>query len=281
VVLNNLEYDHADIFPDQAAIQRQFHHLVRTVPRGGRIVRPADDAALDQVLAMGCWTPVETTGAGGAWGARLLAGDGSRFDVVRGGEVVGTVGWGLIGAHNVANALAAVAAAGAVGVAPAVACPALSTFRGVRRRLELQGVVRGVSVYDDFAHHPTAVHTTLAGLRRHVGAARVVAVMEPRSNTMRLGVHRDQLAAALDPADLAVVYAPPGLGWDVGDALAPLGERVRVLDSLEAVVELVTHRVGPGDHVVLMSNGSFGGLHERLLANLAGAPPAVVAGGPG
>jgi UDP-N-acetylmuramate: L-alanyl-gamma-D-glutamyl-meso-diaminopimelate ligase len=268
LVLNNLEHDHADIFPDLAAIQRQFHHLVRTVPGTGRIIRPAADAALSEVLAMGCWTPVESTGPGGDWEARALAEDGSHFEVACQGQAVGEVRWPLLGAHNVANGLAAVAAARHAGVDPGVACEALGAFRNVRRRLEPRGRVRGVTVYDDFAHHPTAIRVTLEGLRRHVGRARVVAVLEPRSNTMRLGVHRDQLAGALEEADLSLVYAPPDLGWDVASAVRPLGERARVRDSLGAIILDVTRWVGPGDHVVLMSNGSFGGLHDRLLAAL-------------
>ena len=267
-ILNNLEYDHADIFPDLAAIQRQFHHLVRTVPGQGLIIRPAGDAALDQVLAMGCWTPVETTGTEDGWQARLLASDGSGFEVLQQGRAVGRVEWDLLGHHNVANALSAIAAARHAGVAPILACEALAGFRNVKRRLETRGQVNGVRVYDDFAHHPTAIRTTLEGLRRHVPGDRVIAILEPRSNTMRLGVHRDQLAGALALADLAVVYAPPGLGWDVAAAVSGLGGRGRVFGSLEGIVAHVLETARSGDHLVVMSNGAFGGLHEQLLAGL-------------
>jgi UDP-N-acetylmuramate: L-alanyl-gamma-D-glutamyl-meso-diaminopimelate ligase len=275
-VLNNLEYDHADIFPDLAAIERQFHHLVRTVPGSGLIIRPAGDEALDRVLALGCWTAVEETGTTAGWEARLLETDGSRFEVRWAGQAVGTVHWGLLGDHNVANALAAVAAARHAGVDPAAACAALGDFHNVRRRLEPRGRVNDVTVYDDFAHHPTAIRTTLEGLRRHVGRERVVAILEPRSNTMRLGVHRDQLAAALAPADLAILYAPPDLGWDAAASVAPLGARGRVFHSLEDLVRYAADTARSGDHLVVMSNGAFGGLHGKLLqalAELAGGQP--------
>ncbi|MBP7711626.1 MAG: UDP-N-acetylmuramate:L-alanyl-gamma-D-glutamyl-meso-diaminopimelate ligase [Gammaproteobacteria bacterium] len=272
-VLNNLEYDHADIFPDLAAIERQFHHLVRTVPGTGRIIRPAGDAALDRVLAMGCWTAVEETGTPQGWEAHLLDPDGSRFEVLWAGQPVGRVAWDLLGDHNVANALSAIAAARHAGVDPARACAALAGFRNVRRRLEARGRVNGVTVYDDFAHHPTAIRTTLEGLRRHVGGARVVAVLEPRSNTMRLGVHRDQLARALGVADLVVLYAPADLGWDAGAAIAPLGERGRVFGDLEAIVQHLVEIARPGDHLVVMSNGAFGGLHGKLLEALGKKGP--------
>jgi UDP-N-acetylmuramate: L-alanyl-gamma-D-glutamyl-meso-diaminopimelate ligase len=267
-VLGNLEYDHADIFPDLAAIQRQFHHLVRTVPRSGLIVRPAADRALAEVLAMGCWTPVELTGSPEGWDVRLHREDGSQFEVRWRGERVGTVRWGLIGGHNVANALTTLAVARHLGVDPATVCAALADFQGVARRLEVRGRVDGVAVYDDFAHHPTAIRATLEGLRRHVGRERIVAVLEPRSNTMRMGVHRDRLADALGPADLTVLYAPEGLGWDPGAALAPLGERARVFDSVDAIVAFLGVTARPRDHLVVMSNGAFGGIHGKLLAAL-------------
>lgn len=272
-VLNNLEYDHADIFPDLAAIERQFHHLVRTVPGTGRIIRPAGDAALERVLAMGCWTAVEETGTPKGWEARLLDGDGSRFEVLWAGQPAGRVEWDLLGDHNVANALSAIAAARHAGVDPARACAALAGFRNVRRRLEARGRVNGVTVYDDFAHHPTAIRTTLEGLRRHVGGARVVAVLEPRSNTMRLGVHRDQLARALEVADLVVLYAPPDLGWDAGAAVAPLGARGKVFRDLGAIIGYLVEIARPGDHLVVMSNGAFGGLHGKLLEALGKTGP--------
>ncbi|WP_127475705.1 UDP-N-acetylmuramate:L-alanyl-gamma-D-glutamyl-meso-diaminopimelate ligase [Sulfurivermis fontis] len=267
-ILNNLEYDHADIFPDLAAIERQFHHLVRTVPGQGLILAPAQDAALARVLQMGCWTPVEKFGAAAGWNAQLRADDGSRFDVFWNGVLQGEVQWELLGAHNVSNALAAIGAARHAGVPAAQACAALGEFRSVRRRLELRGTAGGVAVYDDFAHHPTAIETTLAGLRNRVGAARILAVLEPRSNTMRLGVHRDTLGPSLAAADLVFLYHPSDLSWDLGAAAAALGERGIVYADIDAIVAAVRAAARPGDHVLVMSNGGFGGIHARLLAAL-------------
>ena len=275
LVLNNLEFDHADIYPDLAAIERQFHHLVRTVPGGGRILVNGGDANLARVLAMGCWSGVERfardgLGADAAWSARMAAGgDGSEFTVCFAGGPCGVVRWPLIGLHNVDNALAAIGAARHAGVPPERAGAALASFAGVRRRMELRGVAAGVRVYDDFAHHPTAIATTLEGLRRRVGRERIVAVLEPRSNTMRAGVHRDTLAASLGGADSVWLYAPADLDWDAAGALQPLGARAHVaadFDSLLAGLALDLHA---GDHALLMSNGGFGGLHERLLEALA------------
>jgi len=274
LVINNLEFDHADIFDDLAMIQRQFHHLVRTVPSTGLIVHPHSEAALDEVLAMGCWTPCQSTGGGGDWSARLAAADGSAFAVLRGAERVGEVAWSHLGAHNVQNGLAAIAAGAHVGVEPAAACHALDRFQGVRRRMELRGDVRGVRVYDDFAHHPTAIATTLQGLRRRVGDARIVAVLEPRSNTMRMGVHRDALAAALAVADGVHVLAPPELGWDAAAALAGLGGSLSVHRSVDTIVAALAATSRAGDQVLIMSNGGFDGIHGRLLAALEGAAPA-------
>jgi UDP-N-acetylmuramate: L-alanyl-gamma-D-glutamyl-meso-diaminopimelate ligase len=264
--MNNLEFDHADIFADLAQIQRQFHHLVRTVPGTGLIVAP-HEAALDAVLAMGCWTPVERVGEGGdsTWRAEPSTEDGSAFRVRCDGALVGEVRWELTGRHNVANALAALAAARHAGVPPAAGVAALSVFRGVKRRMELRGEARGARVYDDFAHHPTAIRTTLDGLRKHVGRGRIIAVLEPRSNTMRLGVHKDELPAALAPADEVLVHAPANLGWDAGAVLAPLGERARVYARTDDIVADLAARVRPGDHVLVMSNGGFENLHQRLL----------------
>ncbi|MGE0080371.1 MAG: UDP-N-acetylmuramate:L-alanyl-gamma-D-glutamyl-meso-diaminopimelate ligase [Thiohalomonadaceae bacterium] len=267
-VLNNLEYDHADIFPDLAAIQRQFHHLVRTVPRSGLIVA-GDERSLDEVLAMGCWTPVERVGRISGWHARDLAPDGSAFDVYLGEERLGRLEWALLGRHNVANALAAIAAARHAGVAPAVALDALAEFQGVKRRMEVRGRVRGVTVYDDFAHHPTAVATTVDGLRKRVNGARILAVLEPRSNTMRMGVHRDSLAASLAAADRVFLYQPAGLNWDLSPVAAALGGRGSVLDDLDALVAAVVREAREGDHVLVMSNGGFGGIHQKLLDALA------------
>lgn len=270
-ILNNLEFDHADIFPDVAAIQRQFHHLVRTIPSNGLIVSNADDDNLAEVLAMGCWTPVENvtaTAAPAQWQARKLSADGSRFEVLCAGAVQGTVEWTQLGDHNVHNALAAIAAARHAGVPAAQAIAALAEFRGVKRRMEVRGVARGATVYDDFAHHPTAIETTLAGLRGKVGAARILAVLEPRSNTMRLGVHRAAIAPALAQADRVWLYEPPDLGWDLADVAQAAKPPTAVLPSIDALIAAIVAEARPGDHIVIMSNGGFGGIHAKLLAAL-------------
>jgi UDP-N-acetylmuramate: L-alanyl-gamma-D-glutamyl-meso-diaminopimelate ligase len=270
-ILNNLELDHADIFPDLAAIERQFHHLVRTVPRSGRLVVNGQDEALDRVLGMGCWSEVDRFGVEAGWSAADPAADGS-FDVLRAGERLGRVAWTLAGEHNRSNALAAIAAAHHVGVAPAAAIAALSAFGGVRRRLEVRGVAGGVTVYDDFAHHPTAIDTTVAGLRQRVGAARILAVLEPRSNTMKLGVLKDRLAGSLVGADRVFCYSG-GLGWDPARALAPLGPRAQVVADLDTLVRTIAAEARPGDHVLVMSNGGFGGIHEKLLHAMGAGVP--------
>jgi UDP-N-acetylmuramate: L-alanyl-gamma-D-glutamyl-meso-diaminopimelate ligase len=274
VVLNNLEYDHADIYPDVAAIQRQFHHLLRIVPGSGRIIWNAADARLRETLAMGCWTPLEGFAARPAaealWSARPLeAGDFSRFEVLLGGVVLGTLEWSLLGAHNMENALAAIAAARHAGVEPARSLTALRAFQGVARRMQLRGEVGGVRVYDDFAHHPTAIATTLDGLRRRSGAARIVAVLEPRSHTMRMGVHQHTLAPALAAADEVWLYTPPDLGWDTAAVLAALGSRAHASADVDALARELAQHARAGDQVLIMSNGGFGGLHEKLLAALA------------
>jgi UDP-N-acetylmuramate: L-alanyl-gamma-D-glutamyl-meso-diaminopimelate ligase len=270
LLLNNLEFDHADIYPDLAAIQRQVHHLVRTVPRAGRIVFNAGDPALEATLAMGCWTPREgfSHRIAADWQARLEAPDGSRFQVLHGGQALGLVNWPLIGLHNVDNALAAIAAACQAGAAPEAAISALCRFQGVRRRMELRGVAGGVTVYDDFAHHPTAIATTLAGLRGRVGKARIVAVLEPRSNTMKLGVHREELAGALAGADRVWLFRPRDLGWDLGAVAAAIGAGASMADDVGALVQALAAELAPGDQVLVMSNGSFEGLHGRLLEAL-------------
>jgi len=274
-ILNNLEFDHADIFPDVAAIQRQFHHLVRTVPGNGRLIVNAEDERLAEVLAMGCWSPVTTFGIGrGDWQARLLAADGSEFAVLRAGGEVGTVRWPLLGRHNVMNALAALAAADAGGADVARAIDALVDFRSAKRRLELVGERDGVRVYDDFAHHPTAIATTLAGLRARVGAARILVGLEPRSNSMRLGAHADELAPSLADADAVVFLQRPNLPWDAERVTAALGGRGR---TVPGVTELIAHlraAVQPGDHVVFMSNGGFEDAPRRFVAAL-GSPAAT------
>lgn len=276
LVLNNLEYDHADIYPDIAAIRRQFHQLLRIVPSSGNIVVNGADAELARTLEMGCWTPRvrfslsdDACAAAADWTATDTAGGSARFTVALRGREVAEVSWSLQGRHNVMNALAAMAAAHHVGVAPAIAAGALGQFRGVKRRMEVRGLVAGVTVYDDFAHHPTAIETTLAGLRARVGGARIVAVVEPRSNTMKLGVHREQLAPALAAADRVWMFQPPDLEWDLAEAVHSLGERVRLADHVDALVESVAGDSRAGDHVLVMSNGGFGGLHEKLLARLA------------
>lgn len=275
LILNNLEFDHADIFPDLAAIETQFHHLVRTVPGNGLIVSNAADNNLPRVLERGCWTPVETvsaTGAGGAqWQARLLAEDGGCFEVMLDGAVAGTVTWSQLGTHNVHNALSALAAARHAGVPVAAACAALAEFQGVKRRMEVRGTVNGVTVYDDFAHHPTAIATTLEGLRRKVGAARILLILEPRSNTMQMGVHRATLAASMQGADRVWLYQPPGLGWSLEAIAGALAAPAEVAGTIEALVQSVSGAVESGDHVLIMSNGGFGGFHDRLLQSLAGA----------
>ncbi len=280
LILNNLEYDHADIYPDVAAIRWQFSQLLRTVPGTGRIVRNGADAELEAVIAAGCWTPCQTFGlsANDEWSATLAPGKAcGEFTVLRDRRAVAEVRWQLLGEHNVMNALAAIAAAEHVGVAPERAALALTQFRGVKRRMEIRGTVGGVTVYDDFAHHPTAIETTLSGLRARLPDARIIAVLEPRSNTMKLGVHRDELAPALAAADRAWFLAVPGLDWDLPAALAPLGARARFEGSVEGLVAGIAAEVQPGDQVLVMSNGGFGGLHEKLLAALrareaAGSP---------
>ena len=271
-VLNNLEYDHADIFPDLAAIERQFHHLVRIVPRSGLIVANGDDANLARVLAVGAWTPVvrySLADRDADWYAEAQSADASDFVVFRAGQPVGRVRWSMIGRHNVANALAALAASERAGVDIDVALRALATFRGPRRRLDDLGVHAGVQVWDDFAHHPTAIATTLAGLRARVGGARIVVALEPRSNSMRSGAHAADLPAALDAADRVVILARADLGWDAGPIAARLGGRGAVAADIDALFEAVANGLAPGDHVVFMSNGAFDGAPRRLVALLA------------
>ncbi|MGB3289493.1 MAG: UDP-N-acetylmuramate:L-alanyl-gamma-D-glutamyl-meso-diaminopimelate ligase [Burkholderiaceae bacterium] len=270
-ILNNLEYDHADIFPDLASIETQFHHLVRTVPAQGLLIRPAVCDALDRVLARGCWTPVQTFGPGGRWQA-LAGNHASHFEVRDGARNLGTVQWTLTGEHNKMNALAALAAAVGLGVAPQAGIEALSAFQGVKRRMELRGTVRSIDVYDDFAHHPTAIATTLAGLRKQLGTKRILAVLEPRSNTMKLGAMAARLPDALAEADLVFCYGATegkhALGWDPAAVLAPLGERATSYSDLDKMAEAICRAAQPGDSILVMSNGGFGGLHQKLLDRL-------------
>jgi UDP-N-acetylmuramate: L-alanyl-gamma-D-glutamyl-meso-diaminopimelate ligase len=269
-VLNNLEYDHADIYPDVASIRRQFNQLLRTVPGAGRLIVNGHDAELAATLKMGCWTPQETFGLrDGDWTARIEPGSAAaKFDVHFQGKLAAQVQWDLLGEHNVMNALAAIGAAHHVGVSPERSAAALRAFRGVKRRMEVRGVVNGITVYDDFAHHPTAIETTIGGLRARVGKARIIAVLEPRSNTMKLGVHRDELAPALAAADQSWFLSAPELGWDLAAALKPLGGRLHFGSGVEELVKGLSNELRAGDQVLIMSNGGFGGLHDKLLAAL-------------
>ncbi|MAD01061.1 UDP-N-acetylmuramate:L-alanyl-gamma-D-glutamyl-meso-diaminopimelate ligase [Pseudomonas abyssi] len=267
-VLNNLEFDHADIFSDLAAIERQFHHLVRTVPASGLIIHPAQDEALQRVIKMGCWTPRQTTGEGGNWQARLLSDDGSRFEVWLDGELQGVAEWQQTGRHSVANALSALAAARHVGVTPAQGIASLGGFRNAKRRMEKLAEINGITVYDDFAHHPTAIATTLAGLRAQIGDAPLIAVIEPRSNTMRLGSHMAALPTSVADASQVFWYQPAGLDWSLDGVVAGSPVPAQVSDDLDAIVEQVVGSATPQTRVVVMSNGGFGGIHQRLIQAL-------------
>ncbi len=270
-ILNNLEYDHADIFPDLGAIETQFHHLVRTVPGIGRVIYNADEASLQRVLKRGCWSEKESFGhADGAQWALNEYEDGS-FDVLFAGEAAGKVDWKLTGKHNRANALAAIAAARHVGVPVAQAARSLASFENVKRRMEVRGVVNDITVFDDFAHHPTAIATTVGGLRQKIGkTGRILAVLEPRSNTMKLGAMKDALPGSLAEADLVFGFgSEKSLGWSLGDALAPLGGVASAYEDLDALVAAIAKAARPGDQVIVMSNGGFGGVHGKILEALA------------
>ena len=270
-VLNNLEYDHADILPDLAAIETQFHHLVRTVPRQGLIVANGREESMQRVLARGCWTPVEAVGVDSGWSASASAADG--FEVRLAGKPQGSVRWALLGEHNRENALAALAAARHAGVPVRQGIDALCAFENVKRRMEIRGSVMGVTVYDDFAHHPTAIRTTIEGLRSKVGRARILAVLDPRSNTMKLGVMKDSLAPSLADAELVFCYTG-GIGWDARTALAALASKAACYDDLDQLVRAIASAARTGDQVLVMSNGGFGGIHAKLLAALEAKPPA-------
>ena len=274
-ILNNLEFDHADIFPDLAAIETQFHHLVRTVPGNGLIVSNGREASLDRVIKRGCWTPVEIFGAPPLPNP-TTAGEGAAVSgwqiddanlITFNGKSQGTLKWDLMGEHNRMNALAALAAARHSGVPVAQGLAALGEFKNVKRRMEVRGMAKGITVYDDFAHHPTAIATTVEGLRHKVGNARILAVLEPRSNTMKLGVMKDALPASLKDADAVFCYGA-NLGWDARSALAPLGNKAIVSDDLNELIEAIAAAAKPGDQVLVMSNGGFGGIHEKLLQRL-------------
>ena len=265
-ILNNLEYDHADIFPDLAAIETQFHHLVRTVPGVGRLIVNGDEAPLQRVIARGCWSGTELFGAGQSNAWTLAEHDDGGFDVMFHGDRLGTVRWSLTGQHNCLNAIAAIAAARHVGVPPAQAIESLGQFENVKRRMELRGVVNGIRVYDDFAHHPTAITTTVAGLRKKVGGARILAVLEPRSNTMKLGAMKEALPGSLAEADLVFGFGgKAALGWDLGQALSPLGPKARAFDELGVMVQAIVEAAQAGDQILVMSNGGFGGVHQKIL----------------
>jgi UDP-N-acetylmuramate: L-alanyl-gamma-D-glutamyl-meso-diaminopimelate ligase len=276
LVMNNLEFDHADIFADLAAIQTQFHHLVRTVPEQGLIIYPQADKNLQVVIDRGCWTPVETTGAAGQWSTNLLIDDGSVFEVLLDNKKTGEIRWGQTGAHNVANALVAVAAARHAGIAPELACEGLSQFAGVARRMECLGEVDGIKVYDDFAHHPTAIATTLAGLRKKVGDSKIIAVIEPRSNTMKSGIHKNKLSASTNDADQVFWFQPSELDWSLADHVAKGKAFAQVVGDIDKLIELTQQAAQPGSHVVIMSNGGFGGFHQRLLKALVDTSNASV-----
>ncbi|MDD2699916.1 MAG: UDP-N-acetylmuramate:L-alanyl-gamma-D-glutamyl-meso-diaminopimelate ligase [Sideroxydans sp.] len=262
-ILNNLEFDHADIFADLNAIETQFHHLVRTVPGNGLVVSNGREESLARVIQRGCWTPVEKFGSDDGWNID------EQEQVSFNGKPQGKLQWDLLGEHNRMNALAALAAARHAGVPVAQGLAALSEFKNVKRRMEVRGTVNGITVYDDFAHHPTAINTTVAGLRRKVGKARILAVLEPRSNTMKLGVMKDALPGSLKDADLTFCYAG-NLGWDARGALAPMGSKAQVKDDLNELVEAIAVAARSGDHILVMSNGGFGGIHEKLLKRLQG-----------
>ena len=268
LVINNLEFDHADIFDDLEAIKRQFHHLVRTVPGNGRILSPSNEVAISDVLSRGCWSETEFFGDDQQWSAEKITADGSKFNILFKNEIVGTVAWDLIGEHNINNAVMAVAAARHVGVVPDLACEALSRFINTKRRLEFKGEVNGISVFDDFAHHPTAIELTLDGLRNKVGSNRIHAVLEPRSATMKLGVHKQSLAASLKQADSVTLYQPDNIPWSVKEITDQCEQPSFVSDQIEALVDHLCTIAQPGDTILVMSNGAFGAIHDKLLEAL-------------
>ncbi|SQH75205.1 UDP-N-acetylmuramate:L-alanyl-gamma-D-glutamyl-meso-diaminopimelate ligase [Shewanella benthica] len=285
LVINNLEFDHADIFDDLKAIQRQFHHVIRTVPGEGKIIWPKDSEAVQQVIDMGCWSEQETyarhsdssivSGKGssaadnqGTWSSKLIAADGHKFELFLDGESQGILDWSLIGQHNVENATMAIAAARHVGVKPESAIQALTQFEPPKRRMELIGEVNGIEVYDDFAHHPTAIATTLQGCRAKVGEAKITIILEPRSNTMKSGVHKDTLAGSMSLADQAYLYRADSIDWDIEAAMAKAELPVSVLYDIDEIVDTVASKAKSGDTIIIMSNGGFGGLHMKLLEKL-------------
>jgi UDP-N-acetylmuramate: L-alanyl-gamma-D-glutamyl-meso-diaminopimelate ligase len=269
VILNNLEFDHADIFDDLSAIKRQFHHLVRTIPGQGLIIAPQADANVQDTLTMGCWTPVQETAIGqqADWQATLVQEDGSQFEVLFANEKHGQVEWGLTGLHNVHNGLAAIAAARHIGVLPVDAIAALAQFKNVKRRMEVIAKIRGTTIYDDFAHHPTAIKMTLEGLRQHVGSEKIIAVLELRSNTMRMGVHRKELVSALRSADKVIIYQSENVAWDLSE-LQVYTDKIQICMSIGEIVTKLQQEVAAQSHFLIMSNGSFGGIYQRIKSEL-------------
>lgn len=269
LVINNLEFDHADIFEDLSAIKKEFHHLIRTIPANGLIIYPQEEKNIDDVLAMGVWTPLQKISIQhkSDWRADLLNADGSEFNISFNGNIIGSVNWNLMGMHNVSNAMAAIAAAKHVGVLPDQALAALCEFKNVKRRMELKGKVNGISVYDDFAHHPTAIKSTLQGLRQKVGNAKIFAVFEPRSNTMKLGIHKNELANSLTDADHVIMFKPQNLPWDVESVMRQLNN-AKVFESVAQIIQQLKNEAVPGDYILIMSNGGFDNIHQRLLDEL-------------
>ncbi|MCL4159316.1 UNVERIFIED_CONTAM: hypothetical protein GTU68_025441 [Idotea baltica] len=270
LIVNNLEFDHADIFDNLAAIQKQFHHVIRTVPSEGLIISPPDVPAIEQTIAMGCWTPRQTIGLQqGELAATITKSDGSEFSVSYQGQPQVNVSWSLLGDHNVSNALAAIAAARHVGVTFDHASEALAEFTGIKRRMELVGEVNDIRIYDDFAHHPTAITTTVKGLRANIGNRRLIAILEPRSNTMKMGVHKESLAASLAQADQVILFEQANMNWSLSSIAEQLGAKASVHNSIDDIVTLVSEQAQSGDQILVMSNGGFGGIHQKLLTALA------------
>lgn len=272
LIINNLEFDHADIFNHLSDIQRQFHHLIRMVPSNGLIVAPCGVKAIDEVIEMGCWSEQQYLGDGRDWSFKLLAADGARFEVYFQDELQGQVEWSQIGKHNVVNAIMAIAAARHIGVKPSLAIRALASFENAKRRLELKGVVNGITVYDDFAHHPTAIHTTIDGLRAKVGQQRIFAILEPRSNTMKQGVHQDTLFNSMSEADAIFMYQPDDIHWDMRAMANDAEQTTNIEQDLDLLIDHIVEHARPNDHLLVMSNGSFGGIHQKLLTKLAAKP---------
>ena len=270
LVVNNLEFDHADIFDDLAAIQKQFHHLIRTVPSEGLIIIPPDEVDIDKTLSMGCWSKKQTVGLeAGDLQATEVSADGSEFKVQYQGKFQANVNWQMLGRHNVSNALAAIAAARHVGVNISQACEALAAFKGIKRRMELYGEVKGIRVYDDFAHHPTAIESTIKGLKANIGERKLIAILELRSNTMRMGIHKESLANCLQVADRVILFNQSDMNWSLSTVQQQLGEKATIEVSIDDIVGLIRDEAMRGDEILIMSNGSFGGIHQKILTVLA------------